>query len=130
RPKQTLDEALGKNPPVMERRNLTEDSFQFPERGVQLVASRVYAWRVTASDQNGKEVSRSGASFFGLSKWPPWTFCALIMYSSSFNFCIGQMSGLTVAIAFMTGTGPYFWTLTQTNGPSSSGSSGSPAIFI
>jgi hypothetical protein len=32
-PKQTLDEALLKNPPVLERRNLTEDSFQFPETG-------------------------------------------------------------------------------------------------
>jgi hypothetical protein len=51
------------------------------------------------------------------------------MYSASFDYCIGPMSGLTVAVALMTGSGPYFWTLTQTNGPVSSGSSGS-AIFI
>ena len=122
-PKQTLDEALMKNPPVLERRNLTEDSFQFPERGAQLVAARVYAWRVRASDLNGKEISQSLASLFGRTSLPQWALCALSMLSTSFDYCIGPMSGLTVGV--MTGGSlNYTWTLVQTSGQGTSGGSG------
>ncbi|HJP95161.1 MAG TPA: hypothetical protein VJ875_24635 [Pyrinomonadaceae bacterium] len=109
---QTLDEALTTNPSVIDRRDLAGNSFQFPERGTQLVAERVYAWRVTAFDPNGKEVGHSGASFFGVNKWPTWTFCSLILSTANLDYCIGQMKGLAVGTALMTGTGPYSWTLT------------------
>jgi hypothetical protein len=129
---QTLEEALRKNPPVLERRDLAQDSFQLPASGA-LITGKAYAWRVTAFEPNGKEAAGSGGSFFGVGTWPNWTFCALLMYAPSFNYCIGSMPGLTVAFALMTGTGSYFWTLTQTSGSGSYGgssSSGSPTIFI
>jgi len=125
RPKQTLDEALTKSESVIERRDLAENSFQFPERGAQLVTEKVYAWRVIAFDLSGKEVSRSGPSFFGVNKWPTWTFCTLLLYSSNFDYCIDPLSQLTVAFALMTGTGSYNWILVQTSGLGTSGGSGS-----
>jgi len=125
---QTLEEALTANPPVIDRRDLAENLFQFPERGTQLVAEKVYAWRVTAFDLSGKEVSYGGPSFFGVKKWPMWILCAFVLSSANLDFCIGQMSGLTVGTALMTGTGPYTWIVSTT--PLASGQTLSPTITI
>lgn len=120
-PEQTLQDALQKNPAALERKNLTETSFQVPGKG-GLASEKIYAVSVTAFGPGGIELSRSSGSVFGFG----WTinFCFLIPISPV-DYCIGQSSGLNVAWAFMTGSGSFSWTLTPVNpaGPQLTGSS-------
>jgi hypothetical protein len=122
-PEQSLEDALQKNPPALERTNLTENSFQVPREG-GLANGKIYALRLKAFGPGGTELGSSRNSFFGIGLWPPWSFCILFDLGP-LDHCIGQ--NLPVAYALMTGSGNYNWTLTP---PGGSGTSTSPTITI
>lgn len=133
-PEQSLQDALLKNPAALERNDLTESSFQVPREG-GLASGKVYALFVTAFGPGGTELGRSSGSFFGLVSWPSWSFCWLFNVGP-IDYCINQSSGVTVAYAFMTGTGVFSWTLTPQNTadpavpPGSSGAITIPASLL
>jgi len=123
-PDQSLQEALLKNPPAFERNGLTDSSYQVPREG-GLESGKVYAFYTTAFGPGGVEVSRSSGSFFAIGAWPPWSFCWLFNLGPV-DYCINQSAGVTVAFAFMTGSGNFSWTLSC----GGTGSSGSGTITI
>lgn len=132
-PEQNLEDALLKNPPVLEKANLSEVFFQVPGKGSPFRRGRIYAWRVTAADARGSELSKSPAAFFAWGSWPP-SICALFG-SGDLEYCIDRSRSqlLQVGIALMSGSGDYSWTWTPDITPSiqgGSGSSGSSTITI
>lgn len=105
-PEQNLQDALQKNPPVLERKNLTDPSFQVLKQR-RLATGKIYAMQVAAFGPTGTELSRSGASFFSVNSWP--SFCFLIPPAPTIDFCVGQ--SFVIAYALSPGGGPYHWTL-------------------
>lgn len=106
-PGQSLEDAFQKNPPTLEKNNLTEDSFQVPKEA-GLASEKIYAVRVAAFGSGGIELSRSQASIFS-SKQQSTTSCAFYPFSTNFQYCAG--SALAVGLAGMSGTGNFQWTL-------------------
>jgi hypothetical protein len=109
-PEQARAEEVRKSKPLFEQSQLSEETFRFPARGVELTPGKVYGWGVTATDLGGRELAQSKLSFFALLPWPPFNFCWIIDLSPV-SYCTGQGAPVTVAALFTNAAGPLTWTL-------------------
>jgi hypothetical protein len=109
---QTVQDALLKNRPALERKNLADTSFQVPKQS-GLTTGKLYAVQVTTLGPEGTRLGEPGVSVLGFGGGS-FNFCG-IANLSPLGYCIGQSSALTVAYAVMSGTGSLSWTLTPSN---------------